>query len=167
MTIEVPNDAEVWFDAVAKVAATIEGVRAVFAGGRGDLTTPDDTPRIQPMIDETLMVSPAAVLYAGEWEVIPGSWEQQKHQVELTIWLEQHPIGSAYAEAIAFRQRVLDAFPPHAKAYEHLAELSSVLITGGRGIEPRVWPEGSDRNYLTVPVALEVELRRAAQYQPR
>lgn len=167
MTLEIPNDAEVWFDAVAKVAADIAGVKAVFAGGRADLDVAEGRPRIQPMIDEELMVSPAAVLYAGDWEVVAGSWEKQKHQVQLLIWIEQNPVATSYAEAVAFRQRALEAFPAHAKAYEHLPELSSVLITGGGGIEPRVWPEGSERNFLVVPINLEVEIRRGAQYQPR
>jgi hypothetical protein len=167
MTLVVPHDVEVWFDSVAKVAADIEGIKAVFAGGRGEIDVATGRPRIQPMIDEELLVTPAAVLFAGDWEVVAGSWEIQKHQVELLIWIEGKPVGTSYADAIAFRGRALDAFPPHAKAYEHLPELSSVLITGGGGIESRVWPEGSERSFLVVPIRLEVELRRARQYLPR
>lgn len=163
----VPADIEVWTDAIAKIAGNIPGIQAVFSGGRGEIASDPGNPRIQPMIDEELLVTPAAVLYAGDWEVTAGSWEHQKHELELLIWCDQEPIATSYAEAIAWPERVMSVFPARAKAFEVSPILQSVLVTGGGGIESRVWPEGSDRHFLVRSVSLEVELRRGAQYQPR
>ena len=163
----VPADIEVWTDAIAKIAGTIPGIKAVFSGGRGGLDPVTDAPRIQPMINEELLVTPAAVLYAGDFTVLAGSWEHQTHELQLLIWIEQEPIATSYAEAIAWPERVMSVFPARAKAFEVSEELQSVLVTGGGGIEARNWPEGSDRHYLVRSVSLEVELRRGAQYQPR
>jgi hypothetical protein len=155
-------DIETWFDAIAKVASGITGIKATFAGGRGG-----QGDVVQPMIDEELMVAPAAVLFAGDWTVLAGSWEHQTHDLQLLIWIDRDPIATSYAEAVAFRERAMAVFPPHAKAFEVHPALQSVLVTGGGGIDARRWPEGSEREYLVVPVNLEVELRRAAQYLPR
>ena len=167
MTITIPNQAEVWFDAVAKVCADIVGVRAVFAGGRGGIEPASGRPVIQPMIDEELMVTPAAVLYAGDWEVVGSSGQDQvTHELQLLIWIEGQPIGTAYAEAVAFRQRIMAAFPPHMKAYEHVPELQWVKLLGGGGIEARRWPENTERSYLVVPASLEVRVNDSVRYQP-
>ena len=165
----VPNELERMFDAVGKVAGTIAGIQAVFAGGRAGIEPVTGAPVIQPMIDEELIEenTPAAVLYHGDWTVLAGSWEQQKHEAQLLLWIPAQPVANAYAEAIAFPWRVMEAFPARAKAFEIDPLLQSVLVTGGGGIEARAWPEGSERRFLVRSVSLELAIRRAAQYQPR
>lgn len=165
----VPNELESIFDAIAKVAGTIPGIRSVFSGARAGLAPEPGAPAIQPMIDEELLDenTPAAVLFAGDGEVIAGSWEKQKHEAQLLIWVAAHPVATAYAEALAFPWRVMEVFPQRAKAFEISELLQSVLVTGWGGIESRRWPEASEREFLVRSVSLELEIRRAAQYQPR
>lgn len=154
-----PELSEVWFDAIAKVAATIEGVQATFAGGRGG-----QGDQIQPMIDEPLEVTPAVVLGYGGAEVLAASWEGTKHTIEGAVWIHREPISVGFAEAIAFVERIGAAFPLHAKAFNVESRLQSlILMTIGR-ITPRTWPEGSDRQFLTLPFTLEAQFRQARVY---
>lgn len=165
----VPNGLEKIYDAIGKVAGTIPGIRAVFSGGRGGIEPVTGAPVIQPMIDEELLDenTPAAVLYAGDIEVLSGSWEKQTHEAKLLIWIPAQPVSQGYAEALAFPERVLSVFPARAKAFEIDPSLSSVLVTGAGGIEVRNWPEGSDRTFLVRAVSLEIVINRPAQYLPR
>jgi hypothetical protein len=163
----IPSGIETWVDAIARVAGTIPGVKAVFSGGRGGLTVEDGDPRIQPMIAEELLVTPAAVIFVGDFEVEAGSWEKQRHDLQVLLWVPADPIATAYAEAISWPERVLSVFPGSAKVGEVHEHLQSVLVTGGSGIESRTWPEGSERRYLVRAINLEAELRRPAQYLPQ
>lgn len=149
-----------WFDAVAKTASEIEGITATFAGGKGGQEG------VQPMIDEALMQAPAAVLSYGGAPVLAGQWERQDHELTLTIWVEREPVEESYAACIAFIDRVMDAFPPKAKARNVDDRVQHCLVTAIGAVTPRTWPEGSEHQYLTVPVTLEVRVARAAQYQP-
>lgn len=163
----IPAGIETWTDAIARVAGTIPGVKAVFGGGRAGLEPLEGGVRVQPMINEELLVTPAAVLFVGDFEVEAGSWEKQRHELQLLLWVEAEPMATAYAEAISWPERVLSVFPGNAKVGAVHEHLQSVLVTGGSGIESRSWPEGSERRYLVRAINLEAELRRPAQYLPQ
>jgi len=163
----IAADAEKWFDAVAGVFADMPGLKATFAGGRWAPDSDVDAINlVQPMIDEELLAAPAAVFGYGGAEVLTNNWESTKHTIEAAIWIEKHPVATSYAECIAWIDKVRAAVPEHAAAYLQDSRLKSlVLMTFGR-ITPRTWPEGSDRDYLTLPFTLEVQLRQATRHKP-
>jgi hypothetical protein len=162
MTVEAP--AEVWFDALA--AVPIEGIAATFAGGRAPQIEGGSV--VQPMIDEALEETPAAVYgYGGAEIILAGQWEGAKHSIDLSIWVLRDDIATAYARCISFIDRVGAAFPSRAKAFNQDSRLQSVLITTLGAITPRTWPEGSDRQFLVLPVTLEVQLRQGRNFQPQ
>ena len=163
----VGEQSEVWFDAVAGIFTPIPELKATFAGGRGaEDSSVAAIQDVQKMIDEELLVTPALVLGYGGAEVITSNWEGTKHTIEGAVWIEKHPIATSYAECIAWIDRVQQAIPPHAAAYVEDSRLKSVvLMTFGR-ITPRTWPEGSDRDFLTLPFTLEVQLRQATRHLP-
>lgn len=164
----MPPTSETWFDAIAKVASTIEGIRAVFAGGRTDLSELEEVgTAVQPMIDEELMEAPAAVLsFGGGPVVLSGQWLDQKWALDLGIWIDREPIGTSYALAVSFIDKVLAAFPPHAKAFELDPRLQHVIPMSIDDIRPRTWPEGSARQFIVLPVTLEARVAHGANVQP-
>lgn len=152
---------ENWFDAVAKTASEIEGIVATFAGGQGGQGVD-----VQPMIDEELLQVPAAVLSYGGASILAGQWERQDHDLTLTIWVPREPIRESYAAAVAFVDKVMDAFPPKAKARLVDARVQHCIVMSIGAITPRTWPDGSANQFITLPVTLQVRVARAAQYQP-
>lgn len=166
----MPPDSVTWFDAIAAVAATINGiVTPAFGAGSTDLTAiqEDGAPAVQPMIDEELMLAPAAVLsYSGAPITHSGQWQDQKHQVDLGIWIDREPIATSYSMAIGFIDKVLAAFPLHAKAFSLHPNLQHVLVMNIGAITPRAWPERSPRQYLVVPVQLEARVAHGVEMRP-
>lgn len=163
----IGEDSEKWFDAVAGIFTPIPELKATFAGGRWAADSDVEAIQaVQPMIDEELLVTPAAVFGYGGGDVITQNWESTKHTVEAAIWVEKNPIATSYAECIAWIDRIRAAVPEHARAFNEDSRLKSVvLMTFGR-ITPRTWPEGSEREYLTLPFTLEVQLRQATRFKP-
>jgi hypothetical protein len=166
----VGETSETWFDAIAAVAAGIEGIATgAFGAGTTDLSSiqTDGSPAVQPMIDEELMIAPAAVLaYAGGPVTHSGQWQDQKHQLELSIWVDREPIAASYAMAIGFVAKVLAAFPQHAKAYSLHPALQHVLVMNLGAITPRAWPENSPRQFLVLPVSLEARVAHGVEMRP-
>jgi hypothetical protein len=155
-----PEDSELWFDAMAKTGTEVEGIKSSFAGGNGGQEG------VQPMIDEELMETPAAVWSYGGCEVVAGQWEAQTHTVEMGIWIPREPIDVAYREAIAFVDRVMAAFPPRAKARLSVPRVQSAVITRIAAPVPRTWPEDSPSQYIVLPVIFEVKVSGYRNYQP-
>jgi hypothetical protein len=155
-----PEESEQWFDAMAKTGTEVEGIASSFAGGNGGQEG------VQPMIDEELMQTPAAVWSYGGCDVNAGQWEQQRHTVEMGIWIDRDPIDTSYRLAIAFIDRVMAAFPPHAKARNAVPRVQSSVITRIGAPVPRTWPEGSERQFIVLPVTFEVRVSGSRNYQP-
>lgn len=153
---------EVWFDAVARVAADVVGMKAVFAAATTSAVTVAK-PIVVPMAND-LSQLPAIVLGLGPGEITPGSWERQRHEVRGAIWRPREPVGEIYALLVGDLSALLDAFPPHAKGYNVEPSLQSLLLTGHDGVVPAEWPPRSDRWYLTLPFTVEVIVNRAAVY---
>lgn len=147
------NDTAVWFDAVAKVAATIEGIKggiayAAATGGQGASVRP---------IPRSLSDTPAAILYyRGGTPFMTGA-EKVKHRVQLRIYVPRTDLGDAYGLLMTYPRKVLTAIYPRMKAFGVLESLS-VLEFGG--VETEAWPSRPDSDtpatyYLVLPVELE------------
>lgn len=159
---------EVWFDAVAKVAAGIEGIKGAIAyaagsGGQGATVRP---------IPRNLADTPAAVLYYRGGTPVPGGAERIKHRVQLRIYVPRTDLGDSYGLLVSFPRRVLTAYQARAKAF---LEVASVMVVEFGGIESEEWPprvafeaESSGRWFLVLPVELEVvENYHNATFQPQ
>lgn len=159
-----------WFDAIAAVAGTIDGIAtSVFAAGTTDLSAVAGVMQgVQPMTDEELLDAPAAVLAYGGADITPGDgWQDQIHEVELQIWVDRQPIELAFAQAIGFIEKVTNAFPARAKAFGLHEHLQYVLITRFQPIVPRNWPEGSERQFLVLPISLQCRVAVPIRHQPQ
>lgn len=155
---------ETWFDAIASVGATIEGIERVYAGGKGG----SGEPKVVPMARD-LVVAPVLVQGYGGAEITPGSWEAQDHTLNCAIWIPApaDTIGKAYSLAVQFVGRVMDAYPARAKAFGLHNDLQSALVTGFDAIDGREWGVQSTRQYIIVPYTIEAVVRRAAVYASR
>lgn len=151
---------ETWFDAVARVAATIEGISggvayAAGTGGQGSTVKP---------IPRSLAETPAAVLYYRGGPIANASWERIKHRVQLRIYVPRTDLGDAYGLLMKFPRRVLTAFYPRAAAHGTLAACLPVEFGA---VEQEEWPptqDGSGKWYLVLPVELEAVEMTAVSY---
>lgn len=149
---------ETWFDGIGKVALTVSGVKAVFAGGRSGLD-----PNVWSIVDEPLLTTPAITLLYGGADITPGSWERQRHIINGVVWIERVPIDERQSQVLAMVDALTLAFPPHAKAFNVSAELQSLLLTR---IEQQTTAFWGDVEFLVLPFTLEAVVNRAATYQP-
>lgn len=150
-----PQTSEQWFDAIAKVGASIPGIAGsgVYAAGTGGQDG------VQPMIEDLAFSGlPAFVLSLGPATVTPGSWEKQRYTIDAGIWVEREPLGERYAQLIGFIDLVMDTFP--AKAKPHVS-IDSCLVTGFTRPRAIDW---NVNKYLVLPFTFEVVRNRAAQY---
>jgi hypothetical protein len=151
-----------WFQAVMRVAAEVTGMKVVH-GATPATSGVAASPLLRPATDE-IGATPAIVLGYGGAAVTPGAWETQKHTVHGAVWRPRDPLAETYTELVADIGRVLNAFPPRAKAFAASAEVQSVLITSFGAVDASAWPAGSNRWYLVLPFEIEVVVRRAATY---
>lgn len=152
---------ETWFDAIARVGADIEGIERVYAGGHGE----SGEPKVVPM-DRDLLVAPIIVQGYGGAEIVPGSWEEQTHDLNCAIWIPapSNVFGKAHGLAVQMIGRVMDAYPARGKAYELHPNLASAIVTGFEPIEAREWGSGSTRVYVVLPYTIEAVVRLARTY---
>lgn len=146
---------ETWMDQIGRVAAGISGIKKVYSGGK---SASAGTAGVVYSLPAVLPETPAAVLFYGGGQVIPGMHERHTRDVELAIYVARVKDGDAYALLLPFDERVVAAFAPHAAAYE---SVESCVVTGFKGIEDRDWGE---RSYLVLPVTLEVKFNVSRQY---
>ena len=140
-----------------------EGIKKVY-GVKGAATDP----KVVPMASE-IVTSPIGVLGYGGAQVTPGSWERQTHTLAAAIWIAVSSTspGASYELAVAYIDRVMDAFPPRSKAGAIHPELAAVLVTEFEAITQRSWGEAAlARDYVVLPFSIQVTRNRAAQYQP-
>jgi len=154
---------ETWFDAVARVVATIEGIKggiAYAAGTGGQGSTVRAIPR-------SLVETPAAVLYyRGTGNVRWASAQRIEHLVQLRIYVPRTDLGDAYGLLMRFPRRVADAIEARSKAYGNI-EVVSLLSFGA--VEQEEWPPTQDQTgkwYLVLPAELQAVEYKAASYQP-
>jgi hypothetical protein len=158
-----PVTSETWFDAIGAIAADIEGIERIYAGGKGG----SGEPKVVPMARE-LMVAPVLVQGYGGAEITPGSWERQEHTLNCAIWIPAPAdvIDKAYSLAIEFVGRVIAAYPPRSRAGSIHPDLQSALVTGFDAIDGREWGTGSTRTYVIVPYTIQAIVQRVATYVP-
>lgn len=148
---------ETWFDAVARTAATIEGIKGGLAyaagtGGQGVTVRP---------IPRSLPDTPAAVLYYRGARVTTGSGLfRLTHTVQLRIYIPRTDLGAAIGELVKYPARVMAAFRVRGQAF---GTADAVTVNNFLGVETEEWPpraayesESAGKWYLVLPVELEV-----------
>jgi len=154
---------ETWFDAVARVAATVEGIKGAVAyaagtGGQGSAVKP---------IPRSLSETPAAVLYyRGTGAIRQSNAQRIEHLVQLRIYVPRSDLGDAYGLLMRFPRRVLDALEARTKAFGNI-EAVTVLSFGA--VEQEEWPptqDGTGKWYLVLPAELQAVEYKSASYQP-
>lgn len=156
-----------WFDAIAKTAAEIPGVKHAHGAGTAQLAAGPSGRTVEPMVDQLDELPSVFLGHAGA-DIPASTWSRQTHEVLMTIYLERTPIGVRYADAIAFIDTVVSTFEAHAKAWNADSNgwLQSVVITRFDGIQAAQFPALSNRFFLALPWRLEVKVNRPASYQP-
>jgi hypothetical protein len=152
---------ETWFDAVGRVAATIQGIKGAIAyaastGGQGSTVR---------AIPRSLADTPAVVLYyRGTNDLRNASWQRVKHNVQLRIYVPRTDLGDGYGTLMTFPRRVMTAFQDRAMAYETLA---SALVISFGAVEQEEWPptpDGTGKWYLVLPAEIEAVENTAVTY---
>lgn len=154
---------ETWYDSVGLVFASVEGIKAVYAGGKGSQLGVYSLPRSLP---ET----PCIVLFYAGGPVIAGSWERNRRVLEGAVYLSVEDFGDAHGELVKYDERILAATAARGKAF---GSVDSLVVTAFRGIEDRTWSTviGADgqpigKPYLALPFDLEVVFNVARTQNP-
>lgn len=139
----------IW-DAIARQAAEVPGVKAAYAtrtGGQGA------TVRLYP---EDITDGPVAVVdYTGTTVETIGL-ERLVHSFEVVLWM---PVGnatrgSAVAALAPMFERFLVAFRANAGLY---GTAFTALVTGSSGFDDDSLPDIPDKTYLTQAIAIRAE----------
>lgn len=163
-----PTVTQLGMDALGRVCADVLGFHHVYAAGVSNEVTAV-SPTVVPWVDDFVEGGlPCVTLLLGEWTVSAASWERRRYLVTATIWRERTPIGETIAALYADIDKLREAFPPHARAYDHVPSLQSAVVMGGPGIESRSMPrdpEPQARWFLVAPVQIEVVFAEAVDYE--
>lgn len=150
-----------WFDAVAAIPASVDGIEAVHGAGR---EADPESAVVQPMVDSIEAQISAFLGHQGIDPLTHGPWQRQTHNLVLNIWLQRNPIQAQYAKAIDLIDPVMEAFEAHAKGFAVETRLQSVVLKSFEGITAREWPPQSSRWFLVLPWRVEAQVNRAATY---
>jgi hypothetical protein len=157
------GESEVWLDAIARVAATIEGIKAAkaYAGGKGGAPATV----VKPLPD-VLQETPAALVVMREGEILAGTWERQTHTVELQIYFSREDLGDAYGELTKYPARVGMAFEAHSKAFLASGVQSSIPLNYRiEDVEWPITPEGPWPLYIVLIWDIQVKVNIPRNYQ--